>query len=526
MATARPAEIVNSLLDPGVYPEKVDRVELVQTQISLVFLAGDYAYKLKKPVNLGFLDYTTPERRRYFCEREVELNRRLCPEVYLGVVPINYDGSGINLAGQGYTIDYAVKMVRLPHDRMMDELLERNLVTNEMAEQIARRMVEFHARAVTSPFISAFGDIEAIRINVEENFAQTIQYTGLTITGQQYQRIKEYTEAELRDKAGVFKQRVSGGRIRDGHGDLHSRNICFADRLCIYDCIEFNDRFRYGDVTADIAFLAMDLDHFGRADLSRDFVRAYIEDSRDTGIRDILRFYKCYRAYVRGKVSSFESADAATSESARMKATETARAYFELAESYTRSRPFLIITVGLTGTGKSTLANLLARRLGLTVISSDIMRKKLASIPLTEHRFEEMESGIYSASFSRMTYEKLFSEAREILSQGDPVILDASFIRGEDREKALRLAEEVQAEFAVVECILDEATVRQRLEQRLKEAAVSDGRPEVYELQKRNFQPVTEVPPARHYVIDTAQPLTEQVTRIVESMQTAYPASE
>ena len=433
-------------------------------------------------------------------------------------MPINYDGSGIHLAGRGRTIDYAVKMVRLPQDRMMDELLERSLVTNEMVEQIARRMAEFHARALTSPYISAFGDIEAIRINVEENFAQTIQYTGLTITREQYQRIKEYTEAELRDKAEIFKHRVSEGRIRDGHGDLHSRNICFANRLCIYDCIEFNDRFRYGDVTADIAFLAMDLDHFGRADLSRGFVRAYIEGSHDTGVRDILRFYKCYRAYVRGKVASFESADPATSESVRMKAAETARAYFELADSYTRFRPLLIITVGLAGTGKSTLANLLARRLGLTVISSDITRKKLASIPLTEHRFEEMESGIYSTS-SRITYEQLFSEAREILSQGDSVILDASFIRAEDRQKALKLAEETQANFLVVECILDEAIVRQRLEHRLKGATVSDGRPEVYEFQKRNFQPITEVPPEQHYIIDTAQPLPEQITRVVESIQ-------
>jgi aminoglycoside phosphotransferase family enzyme/predicted kinase len=509
---------VQAMLDPTIYPDPVDKVELVQTQMSFVFLAGRHVYKVKKPVNLGYLDFSTLEKRHFFCNQELVLNRRLCPGAYLALVPITRNNSEFALDGQGEVIDYAVKMVHLPHDRMLDYLLENNRVSVEMIDSLARKMVDFHIAAATSPTISAFGKFEIISFNVNENFNQTEKYFSATITANRFKRIQTYTLETLRQKAGLFAERVAGGKIRDCHGDLHCQHICFLDGICIIDCIDFNDRFRYIDVAADIAFLAMDLDHFGRADLSRRFISTYIELSQDGQIREFLKFYKCYRAYVRGKVGSFEFDDPYISVEEREKTRETALTYFELSESYARERPRLLITVGLVGSGKSTVSRALARRLGLTVLSSDVIRKQLAGVPLTEHHFDEMESGIYTSEFSRGTYELLLSGAKEILAQGDSVILDASFIRTDERLKAQKLAQELAADYFVLECTLDEVNTRQRLARRLETGAVSDGRWEIYRRQKQKFEPVDEVAASRHFVIDTTLPLYDQLTRIIDDI--------
>jgi aminoglycoside phosphotransferase family enzyme len=306
----------------------------MQTQMSFVFIAGDFVYKVKKPVNLGYLDYTTLEKRRFFCQREVELNRRLCPEAYLGVVPVVKAKGRISLGGRGKVIDYAVKMRYLPQDRMMNVLLAANQVSTEMVTRVAQRLVDFHQKAETSATISAFGDIETIRVNTEENFDQTEKSIGRTISPEKYQRIKNYTRRFIENNVSLFRQRVAEGRIRDCHGDLHAAHICFTDGICIYDCIEFNDRFRYCDTASEIAFLAMDLDHYGRADLSRAFIRAYVAASQDEEILKLLNFYKCYRAYVRGKVESFKLDDPYIAEEEKTKTLAIARKYFELAEEY------------------------------------------------------------------------------------------------------------------------------------------------------------------------------------------------
>jgi len=512
-------EIAQAFLNPKIYPDKTTKVEMMQTQMSFIFLTGKYVYKLKKPVNLGYLDYTTLEKRLYFCNQEVTLNSRLCPDTYLGVIPVKCGPKGITLKGEGEIIDYAVKMLYLPQDRMLNVLLDRNRVIPDMMVQVAQKMAAFHAVAATNPTISAYGSIQALQINADENVSQTEKYVGKLITARQFERLKEYTNCLIREKADLFRQRQASGKVKDCHGDLHTQHICFTDGICIYDCIEFIDRFRYCDVASEIAFLAMDLDHYGRADLSSVFTDAYIESSRDHQIPEIFKFYKCYRAYVRGKVSCFKFDDPYITESEKQQTLETARGYFELAESYTRTRPLLLITAGLVGSGKSTLAQTIARRLGLTIISSDIVRKQLASIPLNEHHFDEMESGIYSTEFSRRTYDTLFSEAKNILLRGKPVILDASFIKSAERQKAAQLANEAGADLAIVECTLDEANTQIRLTQRLRNGSVSDGRWEIYEPQKKKFEPITEVPDNRHFLIDSARPLSDQITRLIESLE-------
>ncbi len=343
-------EMVQALLDPKAYPDAPQGIEMVQTQMSFVFLAGDYVYKVKKPVNLGYLDYTSLAKRLFYCQREIELNQPLCPDAYLGVVSITQDKGDISIEGEGEVIEYAVKMRHLPQEAMMNVLLASNRVSAEMVTSVAQKLAEFHQKAETNTTISAFGDLNTIIQNTEENFSQTVRYIGSTISREKYRHIKDYTNTFIGDNASLFRKRIADGKIRDCHGDLHAAHICFLsslkaassstsrliDDICIYDCIEFNDRFRYCDVASEVAFLAMDLDHYGRADLSQSFVNAYVAFSQDKELLQLLNFYKCYRAYVRGKVESFKLNDPHISEEEKARVLVVAKSYFELAESYIR----------------------------------------------------------------------------------------------------------------------------------------------------------------------------------------------
>jgi len=326
--------LVQALLEPKTYHHAPQKVELMQTQMSFLFLTGDYVYKVKKPVDLGYLDYTTLEKRRFFCQQELKLNRRLCPDIYLEVVPIVQHQDKILLGGKGEVIEYAVKMRQLPPQRMMNVLLSKNQVSQRMVRQVAQKLVDFHQQAETNTEISSYGSLGSILTNTEENFTQTQKYIGVSISSEQYRGIKAYTDSFTVQNIRLFKKRVKEGRIRDCHGDLHSAHICFIDGICIYDCIEFNDRFRYCDVASEIAFLAMDMDYHRHPDLSQHFIDAYVKSSQDEELLKLLHFYKCYRAYVRGKVESFKLDDPHIPEGEKTRALAAARRYFELAKSY------------------------------------------------------------------------------------------------------------------------------------------------------------------------------------------------
>jgi aminoglycoside phosphotransferase family enzyme len=333
--------VVKALLESQAYPHKSQEIELVQTQMSYIFLTGEYVYKIKKPVNLGYLDYTTLEKRHFFCHQELNLNKRLCPSAYLAVVPIKVSLRGaklrsnlLRIEGHGKATEYAVKMKQLPQERMMDVLLSRGQVTLEMVAKVAEKLVEFHQRAETNQKIAAFGRLDVIRQNTDENFAQTKKYIGISIIDEEYQHIKNYTNDFVASNTSLFDKRVREGKIRDCHGDLHTAHVCFTDDICIYDCIEFNDRFRYCDVASEIAFLAMDLDRYQQAGLSRHLVNIYVGLSHDEELLKLLDFYKCYRAYVRGKVESFKLDDPYIPEVEKAKVLTAAQSYFRLAVSY------------------------------------------------------------------------------------------------------------------------------------------------------------------------------------------------
>lgn len=514
------ADLVEALKNPKLYPHSPSKVELLQTQMSFVFLTGDYVYKVKKPVDLGYLDYTTLEKRRFFCHQELNLNRRLSPEVYLEVVPIVEKDGQIVLGGAGEVIEYAVKMRQLPSERMMDVLLANNQVSQAMVRRVAGKLAHFHSQAATNQEISQYGGLEIINLNCRENFTQTEKYRGISLSAVQYHDIKTYTENFINENKELFQQRVKEGRIKDCHGDLHSAHVCFIDDICIYDCIEFNDRFRYSDVASEIAFLAMDLDYHQQPSLSKSFANAYVEISHDEALLKLLGFYQCYRAYVRGKVEGFKLDDPFISAEEKENSLNKARKYFTLAHSYAQGSPvpFVIITAGLVGTGKTSISQALGEKINGEVISSDATRKRLAGLPLTEHRFEEFESGLYSEDFSRKTYHKMLAEAEEILARGQSVILDASFRKAEERAKARQLAEKFGAGFLVIECVLDKNEVKRRLEQRLKEGTISDGRWEIFLRQKEEFDKINEFWSENHLIVDTSKPLAELLTPILSRL--------
>jgi aminoglycoside phosphotransferase family enzyme/predicted kinase len=513
---SKPPALIEALLKPETYPHKPQKVELVQTQMSFLFLTGEYVYKVKKPVDLGYLDCTTLEKRRFFCQQEVELNRRLCPDTYLEVLHITTGQGRFHLGGAGDIVEYAVKMKQLPKERMMDSLLRLNLATQDMLVRVAEKLAGFHNTAKTNPDISAYGKLDAIAVNTEENFSQTEKYIDISIPSAKYHRIKSYTDDFLKTNKALFNKRVKDNRIKDCHGDLHAAHVCLSNGICIYDCIEFNDRFRYCDVASEVAFLAMDLDRYQRADLARAFVDTYVRESGDEELLQLLNFYKCYRAYVRGKVESFKLDDPYIAE--KEAALAAAQSYFDLAYRYTRQKPLLVIMGGLVGTGKSTMAEALSRSLGFVVLSSDIIRKQLAGISPTEHRFEQFGGGIYSKDFTAKTYDEMFSQARELVAQGQSVILDASFRKRQDRLQARHVAKEINADFAVIECTLDETTVKQHLEQRLKGSTTSDGRWEIFEQQKAEFDEIAEFPSENHIVLDTSQPMSNIIRMISEKL--------
>lgn len=327
-------DLLAAMLCPEVYPAPTSRVEFLQTHISYIFLTDHHAYKIKKPVNLGFLDFSTLRKRRYFLEQELTLNRRLAPEIYLAVLPLVERQGQIRLGGAGQVLEYALQMVRLPQRLMMDEIARRRELTRPMLDAIVARLVPFYQQAATGGRINKFGDVSVIRYNHEENFAQIRPCVGSALSAAQFHDMVRYANEFMAAQSQLLAGRVAAGRIRDCHGDLHMGNICLANGVYIFDCIEFNHRFRYGDVAADIDFLAMDLDFYGYQELSEYFVKTFAAAAADPDILRLVNFYKCYRAVVRGKINALAAAGLAGE--AREQALEKAKHYFALAWHYSR----------------------------------------------------------------------------------------------------------------------------------------------------------------------------------------------
>lgn len=517
------SRIAAFMTDPASYPHRPPSVEMVETHISLVFIAGHLVYKIKKPVNFGFLDFTTLEKRAFFCREEIRLNRRLAEDIYLDVVPIHQDETGtLNFLDRGEAVEYAVLMKRIPEDRMLGTLLEKNIARKRDMETLAGRICAFHDGAATGGEIDEIGGFETIRKNHEENFEQTESYVGTTISRPEFEFIRSWALGFLENREALFRRRVATHKIRECHGDLHLQHICFINGIVVFDCIEFNKRFRYLDRAAEVAFLSMDLDFHGYGDYGDAFVRAYIEESGDEEINTLLPFYKCYFAYVRGKVTGFRLQEPGLGGKEKDRVTAEAGKYFRLAYRCAArlDRPALLVMSGWMGTGKSFLAAALAPLIGAGVIRMDVLRKELSRISTAEHRYEDFGEGIYGEEMNRRTYEAAFEKAGKRLGEGKPVILDGSFRDRRDRAAAMAVARSHGADFFAVHCVCPDDVLRQRLEKRERKGTdVSDGRLALLDAQKKAFHPLEDVPGENLITIDTSGSLEGMVAKILSRIR-------
>jgi len=507
--------VIQALLRPEFHASRPPTVELRQTHISYVVLAGDDVYKIKKPVRFAFLDFSTLERRHHFCREEVRLNRRLAADVYHGVMAICARGAGFALADEDAAgaIEYAVHMRRLPAERMLTTLLERRAVDAALIERIAAKLVALHAAADAGPEVARGGDPGVLAQLMDDDFREMDAYRGDTIAAEDDLAIRRFCHGFLRSHDALLRNRQAAGRIRDGHGDLHAEHICCNDDLVIYDCIEFNPRFRHRDVAAEIAFLAMDLVYRGHSDLADHLVARYSALASDPELPGLVPFYACHRAYIRGKVDSLMSSEAEVGADERAAARRSAADHFALAYRYTWAySPSLVVVVGLSGTGKSTVAAALAAQTGFVHINSDLTRKRLAGVAPTARPGPDL----YTPARSAATYAAMYDAARAALAARRGAILDATFQRRADRDAARATAQRAGVPILFVECTLPQAAVRARLAERGRiNADASDADWTVYRQQRTRYEPFAAAEVGERLVVDTRRP-SDQLTAQIE----------
>jgi aminoglycoside phosphotransferase family enzyme/predicted kinase len=511
-------QIFEAMGRPEFYPHPVSGIEHRETHISHVFLTGDYVYKIKKPLNLDFLDFTTLKKRYYYCRQEVILNRRLSHNVYLDAVPINHKDGKYHLNGPGIPVEYAVKMQQLPAHRCMFNLLKRKQINRGLIEQLAVILAKFYSQGPSFENILASGAWETVLSNCEENFRQTIMFAGEILDDRIFQIVRSSTFSFLHRKKELFDKRIKSKKIRDCHGDLRTGHIYFTDEgIQIIDCIEFNERFRFQDVTSDLAFLAMDLDYEGFPQIADDLLDAYAKHTQDPDVFVLIDFYKCYRAFVRCKVNCIRLQEGDLNNQARKKLVKETRKYLDLAYKYAGrfTRPTLWVVCGMPGSGKSTISKELSRVFRIKAFQSDVIRKELCGLKPGDPSDIPFEAGIYSKGATGLTYGRLLLLAQEEIEQGRSVILDATYGQQHHRSEAVRMANDTDANIIFVECVLKENSIKERLLKREAGYPVSDARYRHYEDFKKQFEPLNELNGKMHIRVDTEKPLKACMEQIL-----------
>ncbi len=484
-------EFIRALLEPRCYPHETGQIQLLETHISWVLLTGPYAYKIKKPVDLGFLDFSTLERRLHYCQEELRLNRRLAPHLYLAVESIGGGAAEPRLGATAGVFEYAVKMRQFDPNCQLDCLLAEGSVTPAQMDRFAELIAGFHGHAEVEPPQGPYGRPAAILKTVTD-VAEQIYGAGpepeiLT----RVQALKRWVRETHQCKEDIFAARQAGGAIRECHGDMHLRNLAWLDDEPVaFDCIEFNAAFRWIDVISEVAFLIMDLDDHGRADLGRRFLNAYLQQTGDFAGLRLLPFYLVYRALVRAMVAALRARQEDVAAEERAALEEELEKYLQLAEAYrSGGRPFVVLMRGLSGSGKSTVALSLVERFDAVQIRSDVERKRLFGLAASQSARGGIDEGIYSPAASRRTYDHLL-ELADLITQADKgVIVDAVFASVEQRLPFLNLARERGLPFLIVECQADYESLCQRLRARRGDA--SDADIDVLDQQRKSWRPVS-----------------------------------
>ena len=478
--------LIGALLDPVRYPHPVESVKLLETHISWVLLAGDYVYKIKKPVDFGFLDFSELSRRQFFCHEELRLNRRLAPDLYLAVIGI---GGSIEqpVLDAEPAFEYAVKMRRFAEEGLLDHVLAHDRLNISHLESLAETMAQFHASLPPAAINAGYGGAEAVLNPARQNFRQLAKL----LNGGYAQRLaglEAANEKEYGHCLPLFKRRLQGGNIKECHGDLHLGNIVLIDdKPMPFDGIEFNPALRWIDVISDIAFLIMDLRHRRRPDLAFAFLNAYLQASGDYEGLAVLRFYLGYRAMVMAKVAAIRAAQ--IGKASELAACET---YLALAEQfYTPPRPALIITYGLPGCGKSTASQIVLEKYQVIRIRSDVERKRLFGLKARQRSQSELDGGIYTPEATARTYHRLLELSRQILQSGFTVIVDAAFLKQQERRQFRELAAELAMPFVILTIRCDDAIQRRRIRQRAGTNDASEAGLDVYERLKAADEPLS-----------------------------------
>ncbi len=510
-----------SLARPAAFPlPRPHCVEVRETHASTVFLGEHDVYKVKKAIDFGFLDFRTSAQRKVACEAEVTLNRRLAPDVYLGVVPVVCRTDGVfAFGGEGTQVDWAVHMRRLPDAIRADNLLAAGRLEPATVDAIADRIAAFHAEAPAGESIRAYGAPDAIARNVRENFAQTRARIGTYLRPDEAAEIERWQLDFLQDRAARFEARMRAGRIRDGHGDLRLEHVYVgpSGELTVLDCIEFNERFRYADVTSDLAFLAMDLAWHARVDLAERLLARYALVTGDYDSYSVVDFYASYRAYVRGKVATMLAADAGAGDEARRVAAREARRYFLLALAAHRRAllpPILVCVGGVIASGKSTIAAALGAELGAPVVEADRTRKEMLGVEARTRLDDAPWTGAYDLDLTRRVYAEVRRRAEVVLESGRPVVIDASFRSAAERAAVRRLARERGISVRFVECAAAPSLCRARLARREAEGGVSDGRLAIFDDFCARFEPFAELDATERVIVDTSEPVAASLARV------------
>ena len=506
--TALP-DLIQQMCQPSFYPHPVvEPIRLMQTHVSYVLLTGDYAYKVKKPVNFGFLDYSTLERRRHFCQEELRLNQRTAAELYLEVVPIGQDGETYGL-GSDSAVEYAVKMVQFPQDTLLSALYERGDLTEDLIRTLAEQVAAFHLAAETNDHIRRFGAVAQIRQAFDENYAQTQGYVGGPQTQAQLDQTQAATDHIFATQADLFQRRVAQNWIRACHGDLHLNNLChWQDQLYLFDCIEFNEPFRYVDVMYDVGFVVMDLLAKDCRALATAFLNYYVEHTGDWEGLQLLPLYISRQAYVWAKVTSFLLDDPAIDEATKAQASQAAAHYYHLAWEVVQPQTGrLYLMAGLSGSGKSTTARELARQTGAIHLRSDALRKHLAGVPLQQRG----DQSLYSPEMTQNTYDRLIELGLTLVNAGFTVVLDAKYDRQALRLPALNQAQQAGIPAQILHCNAPPEVLEDRVRERSGDIADAT----VAVLQQQVMEPFTEAEQLWVQTLDTTADVSAQIAAIV-----------